>query len=101
MPCKTIHRPFKRNAWGSQNPLFRSAIIPTGFHSQKLWELLFPTLEPWAWKSGVGLGPHTPQGTSEAGIAILIFNHRMWVGASLSPNSILPTSLYVSFPVYP
>ena len=28
----------------------------------KLWELLFPKLEPWAWGPGVGLGHLTPQG---------------------------------------
>ena len=31
-------------------------LIPTGFCSQKLWELIFLTLEPWAGRPGVGLG---------------------------------------------
>ena len=35
--------------------------IPTGFCSQKLWELIFLVLEFWARGSGVGLGLLTPE----------------------------------------
>ena len=59
---KFMHRPFKRNTWASRSPLSLSATILAGFHSQKLWILLFSTLEPWAGDPGVGPGPLVPQG---------------------------------------
>ena len=35
--------------------------VPDGFCIQKLWELIFLALEPWAWGPGVGLGPLAPE----------------------------------------
>ena len=53
---------FKRNTGDSRSSLFHSAPVPTGFHSQRLWGLLFLALEPWAGDSGVGLRILTPHG---------------------------------------
>ena len=35
--------------------------IPAGFQSQKLWGLIFLTLEPWAGGPGIGLGLLAPE----------------------------------------
>ena len=35
--------------------------IPAGFHSQKLWGLIFLAWEPWAGGVGVGLGLLAPE----------------------------------------
>ena len=67
-------------AWDSRSPPSHSASIPAVFYSQKLWELLFPTLECWAWEPGVGLGPLTVQGgTYAAKISLWIFILLRWV----------------------
>ena len=57
---ESVLGPFKRGAWDFKNSPSHSAIIPAGFHKQKLWGLLFPPLELWAGGSGVGLGFLTP-----------------------------------------
>lgn len=54
----------KYTCWDSSSSSFHSATISIGFHSQKLWELIFPALEPWAGELGIGLGPFTSQGGS-------------------------------------
>nr|KAF6469801.1 hypothetical protein HJG59_011159 [Molossus molossus] len=61
-PSKSLHRPFKRNCLGLQKPQPPSALIPTGFYSQKLWGLLFLAVVPWAVGSGVEWEPLIPQG---------------------------------------
>lgn len=43
---KITHRCFKRNSWVSRSLPSYSATIPTSFHSQKLWGLVFSALEP-------------------------------------------------------
>ena len=53
---KFLCGPFKRNVWDCRSPSLHSTIIPTGFYSHKLWELLFLVLEPWTRLPGVGLG---------------------------------------------
>lgn len=54
--------------------LSNSVMIIPRFHNQKLWELIFLTLEPWAGAPGVGLGPSCSLGgTSAAEIPLLIF----------------------------
>ena len=66
---------FKRNAWDSRNPPSHSAMIPSGFHSQNYWELLFPALEllfPQAWDPHKGLDSLLLGGTSPAEISLLI-----------------------------
>ena len=42
---KSVHGPFRRNAWDSSCHSSHSATIPAGFHSQKLWVVLFLALE--------------------------------------------------------
>ena len=49
---------FKKKCLGLQKLLSSSASISAGFYSQKLWELLFLALEPWA--GGPGCGAGTP-----------------------------------------
>lgn len=49
---KSMHGPFKRNAWDCSCPSSRLATLSTGFHSQKLWELLPPAL---SWGPGCGI----------------------------------------------
>ena len=45
-----------------ENPAFSSTdSISTCFCSQKLWGLIFLSLEPWAEGPGVGLGDLTPE----------------------------------------
>ena len=44
--------------------------IPDGFHSQKLWELIFLALEYWCGGPGMGLGLLIPK------IPLLIFIHK-------------------------
>lgn len=56
---KSSYRPFKRDIWDSSHPRPHSATISAGFHSQKLWGILFPALESWAGEPRVGLGPLT------------------------------------------
>ena len=59
----SIPRPFNRNAWDSRSPLSHSVTIPTGFHSKKLWGLLFSALEPWICGAWCGAGtPHSLRG---------------------------------------
>ena len=58
-PSQSDPRPIKRNTWDLRSPLSLSATILAGFHSQKLWGLLFLALEPWAGGSDVGPGPVT------------------------------------------
>ena len=38
---KSVHGPFKRKYLGLQKFLSSTALIPTGFYSQKLWKLIF------------------------------------------------------------
>ena len=40
-------------------PVSSTAPIPTGYYSQKLWELIFLTLEPWAGWYGVSGVPYS------------------------------------------
>lgn len=76
---KFVHKPFKINCLGLQQPLSHSATIPAGFYSQKLWRFPFLALETWAGsRCGVGsfrrdlctwdipsnFYPHTRCGTS-------------------------------------
>lgn len=58
---KSVHGPFEKNTWESSLPLSHSATTSSGFHSQKLWGLLFPELEPWPQVPDVELGPLAPQ----------------------------------------
>ena len=46
---------------------------PTGFYSQKLWELMFLVLKPWARWSGLGLGSFAPR------VSLPFFNYHMWI----------------------
>ena len=58
-----------------ENPEASSAApTPTGFYSQKLWGFIFPALEPWTVRSGLGLGSLAPK------VSLLIFIHHtsMW-----------------------
>ena len=59
---------------------------PTGFHSQKLWRLIFLALEPWAGGPGAGLGLLAPE------ISLRNFYPRE-CGVSLFLVLALPTSL--------
>ena len=59
---ESVSKSFRRKAWDSSSPPSQSAIIPADFLSQKLWGLLFPTLEPGLRGPDVGLGLLTPQG---------------------------------------
>ena len=57
-----MHGPFKKNICDTSSPLSHSATVAGGFHSQKLWRLLFLALQPWAREPVVGLGHFAPQG---------------------------------------
>lgn len=64
--------------------LSNSVMIIPRFHNQKLWELIFPTLEPWAGEPGMGLGPPCSLGgTSAAETPLLIF--KLPLGCMTSP----------------
>ena len=55
------------HVWVPQEDLLRAPTasstdsIPTGFHSKKLWGLIFLALESWAEGPGMGLGLLTPK----------------------------------------
>ena len=77
---KSVHGPFRRNAWDSSCHSSHSATIPAGFHSQKLWVVLFLALEHWNWVSCYGAWtPHSIGGTSTTEISLLIFICHTWV----------------------
>lgn len=77
---RSMHKLFKRNIWNSRSPMSHSATIAAGFHSQKMWGLLFPALKHLTGEHGVGLGPHAPQGrTSAVELSLLIFNYYTWM----------------------
>ena len=59
---KSTYRPHKRKVCNSLSPLSHLVTISTGFHSQRLWRLLFLALEPWAGQPSVWLEPPTPPG---------------------------------------
>ena len=60
--------------------------IPDGFHSQKLWELIFLALEYWCGGPGMGLGLLAPE------LSVLNF-YPVGRRASLFCFCTLPTSL--------
>ena len=90
-------RPLNKNDWDSRSSLSHSVTIPTGFHSKKLWGLLFQALELQPGEDGVELGPLTPQRTPLAAkISLPVFNcHRwMWVQPSYQSQCVF---LLISF----
>ena len=52
VPQEELHRALSASSTNS---------IPAGFHSQKLWGLIFPALESWARCPGVDLGLLVPE----------------------------------------
>ena len=58
----------------SRSPLSHSATISAGFHSQKLWGLLFLAQKHWDGETRAGA-----PGSSQAKIPLLIFNRHLWV----------------------
>ena len=73
-----------------------AAPAPTGFYSQKLWELIFPALESWALQSGLGLGLLAPK------VSLLVFSHHTWIWDCLSPfcHHCLSTPYCTSSPLH-
>ena len=76
---KCVGGPFKRNCLGFRQFLSSTASIPMGFPSQKLWGLVFQTLEIWAGGLVWGWDPGSSGKTSAAETPFPIFICNTWV----------------------
>ena len=88
-----------RECLAFQKPSISPGQNPHQFHSQKLWKLLFPTLELLTGEHSVGMEPTCSSGdTSAAKISLSILNCNRWVWEQPIFTSV--TILYMSSSLY-
>ena len=88
-------------AWDSRGTPSHSTTALAGFHSQKLWGLLFPALEPWAPDPVWGLDSLLLWGRPpQLKFLSCFLTATPWIGAHQFRVSSHPTSLNEAFSVY-